>query len=139
MRNIVVLDACALIAYIKDEEGADIVADVIDDAEAGRVVLLINRINLLEIYYDLYRSKGEAYARNIMHNIMAFDIRLVEFTEEIFFEAGRFKASYKMSLADSIAIATAEIKGGELLTADHHEFDPIEAAGTENIRFHWIR
>ena len=55
----------------------------------------------------------------------------------IFMEAGRLKASYKISLADSIALAQAFVVDGELITADHHEFDVIE--GKENITFQWIR
>jgi predicted nucleic acid-binding protein len=58
-------------------------------------------------------------------------------SDEVFNEAGRFKASYRISLADSIALAEASVSGGELLTADHHEFDVIEKQ--EKIKFHWIR
>ena len=47
------------------------------------------------------------------------------------------KATYKISLADSVALAQTLASGGTLLTADHHEFGDIE--GRENIKFHWIR
>ena len=60
-----------------------------------------------------------------------------EISDEIFTEAGRLKASYKISLADSVALAQAIVSGGALLTADHHEFDAIEKH--EKIRFEWIR
>jgi predicted nucleic acid-binding protein len=53
--------------------------------------------------------------------------------EEIFMEAGRLKASYKISLADSILLAESIISGGTLLTADHHEFDDHG-----EIKFLWI-
>ena len=64
-------------------------------------------------------------------------VQIYEFDEAIFEEAGRLKASYRISLADAIALAQTLISGGELLTADHHEFDVIEKH--ENIRFNWIR
>ena len=51
--------------------------------------------------------------------------------------AMRLKASYKISLADAVALAQTSISGGELLTSDHHEFDAVEKH--EDIRFHWIR
>jgi len=70
---------------------------------------------------------------------MGLDIKIVEFNDKIFFEAGRLKASYKMSLADSIALATAIVLGGTLLTSDHHEFDAIEASEAEDIKFQWTR
>jgi len=47
------------------------------------------------------------------------------------------KATYKISLADSIATACASIYYAELVTADHHELDEI--ASKENIKFLWIR
>ena len=52
-------------------------------------------------------------------------------------EAGRLKVAYKISLADSIALAQTLVVDGALLTCDHHEFDII--VGKENIRFAWIR
>ena len=52
-------------------------------------------------------------------------------------EAGRLKATYKISLADSVALAEAFVSGGTLLTADHHELDVIEKH--EKIQFQWIR
>jgi hypothetical protein len=52
-------------------------------------------------------------------------------------EAGRLKSSYKISLADSIALAEASISNGMLITADHHEFDTIEM--NERLLFFWIR
>ena len=64
-------------------------------------------------------------------------ISISEFDKTLFPEAGRLKASYKISLADAIALAQTSISDGELLTSDHHEFDAIEKH--EGIRFHWIR
>ena len=133
-----VLDACALMALLQDEAGADIVAAAINAAYNGEAVISINKLNLLEVYYDAYRSLSKAQA----------DAMLIEFkkrpvvinhtiTDEVFVEAGRLKASYKISLADSIALAEAVVSGGEFLTADHHEFDSIE--GKEPIKFVWVR
>ena len=51
--------------------------------------------------------------------------------------ARRLKASYNISFADSFALAQAVVFDGELLTADHHEFDVID--GIEPVHFHWIR
>jgi predicted nucleic acid-binding protein len=60
-----------------------------------------------------------------------------EIDDKVFLEAGRLKAAYKISLADSIAVASASVSGAALITADHHELDAVEA--TERIRFFWIR
>jgi predicted nucleic acid-binding protein len=58
-------------------------------------------------------------------------------SDAVFAVAGRLKASYRISLADAVALAEASVSGGALLTSDHHEFDAIEQK--ENIRFLWIR
>ncbi|MCL2350430.1 MAG: hypothetical protein FWC67_03010 [Defluviitaleaceae bacterium] len=59
-------------------------------------------------------------------------------SNELLREAGRFKATYKISLADSIALATATTNKATLLTSDHHEFDIIES-NEKDINFCWIR
>jgi PIN domain nuclease of toxin-antitoxin system len=134
-----VLDACALLALLRNEPGADKVADAINAANDGKAEIVMHKVNLLEVYYDLYRSIGKEKADLILSEIMNRPIDInAEITDEIFAEAGRLKASYKISLADCFALAQAAISGGELLTADHHEFDTIE--GREPIiRFKWIR
>ena len=46
-----VLDACALIALLKNEKGANIVVDIYKSTSSSSVRLYMNRINLLEVYY----------------------------------------------------------------------------------------
>ena len=133
-----VLDACAMIAVLSDEPGADIVEEIYEKANSGEVVLAMNKINLLEVYYDLIRTYGKDRADKVMDEIRKLPIHIYsEITDEIFIEAGRMKTSYKMSLADSIALAQTITIDGKLITADHHEFDVIE--NLESIRFKWIR
>jgi len=137
LSNIFVLDACALIATLKNEKGADIVADAYKKANKGEAMLLMNRVNLFEVYYGFYRDDGKDYAENILKNLKQSMLSICEFNDTTFVEAGRLKATYKISLADSIVLAQAIISNGTLLTADHHEFDVIEKH--ENISFRWIR
>jgi len=137
MKDVFILDACALVALTNQEKGADIVADILKQANHGRVRLYMNRINLYEVYYGFYREYGKEYAINVIENVEDSHILITEFDREIFLEAGRLKASYKLSLADSIAVAQTIILRGSILTADHHEFDVIE--GKENLIFNWIR
>jgi len=137
MRDVLVLDACALLVVARNEEGADVVSDVYAKAAKGEVKLLLNRINLLEVYYDFYRHKGKIYADDFVKIVKRSDIQICEFDEHIFIHAGRLKASHKISLADSIALAQAIVSNGALITCDHHEFDIIE--GKEPIKFMWIR
>ena len=133
-----VLDACAMLAVLSNEPGASIVEDIYEKAAAGKAVLAMNKLNLLEVYYDLFRTYGKERADKILDEIKRLPIQIYhDISDEVFAIAGRLKASYKISLADSIALAQTIATCGELLTADHHEFGAID--GHENIRFHWIR
>jgi len=135
--NIFVLDACALVALVKKEKGAENVATAYKKAESDEAQIIINRINLLEVYYGFYRESGKECAEKIMDIVSKSIVSICEFDKTLFNEAGRLKASYKISLADSIVLAQTIVSGGELLTSDHHEFDALE--GKEPIRFGWIR
>jgi PIN domain nuclease of toxin-antitoxin system len=137
VNSVFVLDACALLAVARNEEGANIVVEAYRKASSGKARILMNRVNLLEVYYDFYRHKGKQYAKDFVMKVKQSVVQIYEFDEAIFEEAGRLKASYKISLADSIALAQALVTGGDFLTADHHEFDAIEKH--ESIRFYWIR
>ena len=133
-----VLDACAMLAVLADESGADVVEDIYEKATSGEVVLAMNKLNLLEVYYDLIRAYGKDRADEILNEIRRLPIHIYhEIADDVFREAGRIKAFYKISLADSIALAQAMVLDGKLLTSDHHEFNVVERK--EPVRIHWIR
>ena len=132
------LDACAVIAALSNEEGADKVEAAYNEASFGNAKIAMNIINLLEVYYDDYRIHGKESADKMIERIMSAPTNIItEIKQDIFTEAGRLKATYKISLADSIVLAQAIVLKGSLLTCDHHEFDAIE--GKEPLTFHWIR
>jgi predicted nucleic acid-binding protein len=138
MSEIYVLDACAMLAVLSSESGADRVVEVYKKAASGEASLIMHKLNLLEVYYGLFREYGKTHAEKFLEEIKRSPIAIDhEITDEIFSEAGRLKASYKMSLADSIALAEASVSGGAILTADHHEFDVVEK--NEKIQFQWVR
>ena len=43
MSNLYVMDACALIAFLRDEPGADIVTNLLRDAEVGKGSICVKR------------------------------------------------------------------------------------------------
>jgi len=138
MSKIYVMDACALIAFLRKEAGGEDVKTILKNANAGIIRIRMNNINLLEVYYDIYRSVGKEKAVEELEMLKKLPIEFqVNLSGEVFEEAGRLKASYKISLADSIALAEASVSGGALLTSDHHEFDTIEKQ--EKIKIQWIR
>jgi len=138
MSKIYVLDACALIAALTDEQGAEKVRVLFDDAVSGKIKLIIHKLNLLEVYYDMLRRFGKEATVNFLNEIKNTSLFIEpEISDEVFLEAGRLKATYKISLADAVALAEASARSAEIVTSDHHEFNIIEQ--NEPIRFLWIR
>lgn len=77
-------------------------------------------------------------ADKIFNDILSLPITIVDsLADEVFLEAGRLKAAYRISLADSVALAEAKTRNALLVTTDHHEFDPIEKKGEGE--FFWVR
>jgi PIN domain nuclease of toxin-antitoxin system len=138
MISVYVLDACALIAFLTGETGGDKVTSLLEQARAGKIKMRMNIVNLLEVYYGLYREYGEERADDKLFMIKRLPVLFnAVITDKTFVEAGRLKASYGISLADSIALAETFVSGGILLTADHHELDVVERG--ERLNFCWIR
>ena len=138
MNGLFVFDACALIAFLNEEQGSDIVADILNDALTGQVSTNIHKINLLEVYYDVLRRCGNTAADEMLETVTESPINIInDISDDVLKEAGRLKATYRVSIADSVALAVASVFGGSLLTSDHHELDVVEKS--ESIKFHWIR
>ena len=93
---------------------------------------------MLEVYYDLLRRFGKDSVADFLADVENSSLFIVsEITDDVFKEAGRLKTTYKISLADSIALAEAFVRNAALVTSDNHEFDDIER--NEQIVFQWIR
>jgi predicted nucleic acid-binding protein len=122
----------------KEESGFEVVRDIIKESGYGRARVYIHKLNLLEVFYGFRKADGLIEAESIYNVVMRMPVVIIsEISNEVFLESSRIKTVYKMSLADSIALAEASVKGALLVTSDHHEFDPVEKA--ENIKFLWIR
>jgi PIN domain nuclease of toxin-antitoxin system len=138
MSNAYVLDACALLAIINNEQGADRVEAVLREALEEIAEVYMNKINVYEVYYGIYRLEWQAKADEFYRIIQRQPIEIIDtFGDDVFTEAARLKSKYRMSLADSIALGEAVVRNASLLSSDHHEFDIVEQQ--EGIKFSWIR
>jgi PIN domain nuclease of toxin-antitoxin system len=137
--NKFVLDACALIAYFAKENGADNVKEIfrqaIDDKSAK---VFMSKINLLEVYYHMLKNHSEQEADKMLKTVREMPIEVItELDDAVLKKAGYFKSRYKMSLADSVALAESVLRNSELVSSDHHEFGPVEQH--ENVKIKWFR
>ncbi|MGD2089194.1 MAG: type II toxin-antitoxin system VapC family toxin [Candidatus Aminicenantes bacterium] len=129
-----VIDACAFIAYLRNEEGGDKFSTLLKDQDNR---FFMHSINLGEVYYDSLRvlenkAPGELFddiAKLPIHIIWTLDIPFIKLV-------GKYKTSYRISYADSFVLALAERENAIVISTDH-EFDVIEEEG--KLSFYWLR
>lgn len=121
-----ILDACALLRLAQDEPGAERVADILAGAARGDVRVLLHQINLGEVVYRIGKQFGWKVGERKRGEISLLPIEIVVFTEELFWQAVKLKATYPMSYADCFAAALAIKEQAILLTSDP-EFEVLGA------------
>jgi len=135
---IYVFDACALISYLHNETGSDIIFELLKKAIDGECTIYMNIVNLIEVHYANIRSLGAEQAAVILKKVLSVPIQVVsDISDTVFQQTARLKASYKCSLADAIGLATAIELSGTFVTADHHELEAV--VSKETINFLWFR
>lgn len=129
----VVLDSFALLSVLFDEPGAEEVETLLSAAAAKNKLLYISAVNWAEVHYIVRRRQGQAgvdklkeFGRNMPFEIVPVDVELAE-------KASEYKASCRMSLADSFAAALAKEKKAELVTSDP-EFKSVQ----KEIKVRWL-
>lgn len=138
MAEIMVLDACALIAFLRQEEGDKEIIELFEAASKGTINLYLHHVTLTEIVYDRIRFNPQENLQGFIQQIVSLPIVLSgEMPHELVIAAARFKATKRISFADSFVLGFAQLHNAAVITSDHHEFDPIEKDGA--LRFHWIR
>lgn len=116
MKRKSVLDAYALLAYLKEESGHARVRELMSP---GGGYLLINSVNAGEVFYVIARTHGTKAAEYFLSVILpSLPIRVVENSFEDVIDAARIKAAHALSFADCFAAATAIRERAPLVTGD---------------------
>ena len=127
-RTCYVLDSYALFAYFNEEEGADIVTDLIKKT-ADDVHLFLSLINFGEVAYITEREKGTRRAVELLEDIRRLPITLSRIDEQRVLAAAHVKAHHPVSYADAFAIALSDELGATVVTGDP-EFNKVESVVT---------
>ena len=129
-----VLDACALIAFLRREPGAEQVDALLADLQCQ---CMVHAINLCEVYYDVIRADNTEVAEQVVVDLLAAGIQVREDMDPLFWQqAGQFKVNPgRLALADCFALALAVRTGATLVTSDRQEFEPLELTGLCPLRF----
>ncbi len=131
MRRKKLLDTYALLVYLKKEDKYEKVKTLLSSAS---VVLMMNEINIGEIFYILARERGIEKADYFINTILPnLPITHEGNTFQDVLEAARIKAQYPVSYADCFAIQTAMKEGASVVTGDP-DFKKVE----ELIEIDWL-
>jgi len=114
----VVLDAWAIMAWLKGQQpGAGKVRLLLDAADRRERKLIMNIINLGEVFYLAVKAKDLAYGDWVLKNLRP-RITIVSASDEFVMDAAVLKSRYPISYADAFAAATAIAHESPLVTGD---------------------
>jgi len=119
-----VLDAFAVLTYLGDEEGADKVEELLDRAKNGEIKLIMNYLNLGEVYHIIAKELGVAKANEVIAIVKRWNLEFVGVDENLSLTAARIKAMHSLSYADAFVVATAISRKGTIVTGDR-EFEGV--------------
>jgi len=115
----VVLDAWAALALLWKEVPAErVVRRYLKQAMGGRVRLLMNVVNLGEVYHRMIEVVGEEAAQEGLRRFRRLPIDIVAARESLVIDAARIWARHPLSYEDAFAVATARAEKASLLTGD---------------------
>jgi len=117
-----VLDAYAFLAYLQKESGHLRVKEMLASCDQD---LLINAVNVGEVFYILARARGLREADYFLSLILpSLPVTVINNSFEDVIEAARLKAAHALSFADCFAAATAIREHAALVTGDR-EFEKL--------------
>ena len=122
-----------MVAYLTAESGGPAVRSLLLDPST---VCFAHSVNLCEVYYEFIRTKGEPNAKAAISSLFADGvIERRDMSRRFWQKVGNLKARGRISIADCFAITLAQELSGEVVTADHHEFDSLVPLAIVPINF----
>lgn len=129
-----VLDSFALIAYFRDETGAEMVENLLLQAGKKDAPVHMTDVNYAEVKYSILKKDGAKAWNSAAAVLEGLPVSFHPTTRAMAETAADFKARFKMSLADAFAAALAKNLKAELVTGDP-EFKALE----KEVRITWLR
>lgn len=130
----IILDSCLLLSFLRKESNWQEVKNYLLRAKKGKEKIFLCWINLIEVYYKIYRKRGEIIANKTLSIIKKLPIKLVIPDEDLFIKAGWVKGNFAISLADCFIVALAKQLKATVLTGDP-EFKKI----VKVVKIIWLR
>ena len=111
-------DSHALLAFFQNEEGAEIVAEILQGAVKKGLDRFICVINLGEIIYITKRRFGDSKKLEVLARVHQLGLQVLPVPQNLVFKAAEIKAQYPISYADCFALACAMEHSARVVTGD---------------------
>lgn len=125
MSKAYLLDTSAIFAFTDNEEGADRVEELLNKARREQIALHISAMTAMEVYYVSSAERGKEQAHHLLLLVRALPVTELSLEDALILPAARFKARYKISVADAWIAATAIVHNLILVHKDP-EFEPLD-------------
>jgi len=119
------LDTSAIFAFTDNEAGADLVEELLEKARKEQITLHISAMTAMEVFYVSAVERGEEEANHLLLLVRALPVTELPLNDALILPAARFKARYKISVADAWIAATTVVHNLTLVHKDP-EFEPLD-------------
>jgi predicted nucleic acid-binding protein len=121
-----VFDSFALLAYFGNEPGAEMVEQLLRQAQDQTATLHLSLVNLGEVYYIIQRERGRDAAVATLALIDQLPIHQEAVDRPRVLAASALKANHTIAYADAFAAALGQQLRGTVVTGDP-EFQQVAA------------
>lgn len=128
-----VLDASAVLAFLEERPGAARVRNLLTRAAELDQPAYMSAVNWGEVYYVIWRKRGERAAEDALAKIAALPIQIVGVDTPLAKQAATFKARFQLPYADCFAAALAHHRKAVLVTSDR-DFEAVK----RNVKLLWV-
>ncbi len=134
MKSELLFDSHALLAFFQNEDGAEVVYNILQKSKEKRMDRLICIINLGEIIYMTKKRFGDRKKIEILGRIHQLAFKVLPAPDSLVYQAAEIKADYPISYADCFAVACAQEHNATIVTGDP-DFKNVEHL----VKIEWIR
>ena len=132
----IVFDSYALIALFRQEEGYQLIRDLLVKIANEESEGFISAFNIGELYYMISRKSNSKKAEAAINAVKQMPIQIVEPDLKMSLDAAAIKAKYSLSYANAFAAILTINKKATLITGDK-EFETL--TGEVNFKVKYLQ
>jgi len=134
MPTSVVLDSYALLAFLEQEPGHEVVGDLLRQTSERGLRLGTPMVNMGEVWYRYARLRSDEKADQAVARLRGLGVEVIAIDWPLTRQAAAYKKSGGLSFADCYAAAVAKAWNAALVTGDP-EFKRLE----KEVEIRWLR